>query len=119
MLYEVKNVRQHKNEGFRRWFTDKDFDLIIWYDNNKKINGFQLCYNKSKYERALTWTNSDNKFYHNKIDDGEVPGAVKESPILVADGLFDKINVANDFKESSIQIDPQVSNFVYKKILEY
>lgn len=118
MLYEVKNVRQHKNEGFRRWFTDKDFDLIIWYDNNI-INGFQLCYNKNEYERALTWTNADNTFFHNKIDNGEIPGGFKESPILVADGLFDKVKIANKFKESSKQIDQEISKFVYNKILEY
>ena len=119
MLYEVKNVRQYKKDGFRRWFTDKDFDLIVWYDNNKNISGFQLCYNKSEYERALTWTSSDNNFLHNKIDDGEIPGEFKRSPILIADGLFDKQKVANDFKESSNQIDQEISRFVYNKILEF
>ena len=68
MLYEIKNVKQHKNEGLRRWFTDKDFDLIIWYDyNNKNIDGFQLCYDKSNYERVLTWVRADNIFFHKYI----------------------------------------------------
>ena len=120
MLYEVKNVRQHNKDGFRRWFTDKDFDLIVWYDDDRKnINGFQLCYNKSEYERALTWTNVDNTFFHNKIDDGEIPGSFKKSPILVADGLFDKVKIADEFKKSSDKIDCDISKFVYKKILEY
>ena len=29
-----KNVRQIQGEGFRRWLTDEDFDLIIWYKND-------------------------------------------------------------------------------------
>lgn len=120
MLYEVKNVRQHKNEGLRRWFTDKDFDLIIWYDyNNKNIDGFQLCYDKNNYERALTWIRADNIFFHNKIDDGEIPGTVKQTPILVADGLFDKNKIAEEFKVKSNEIDKKIAKFVYKKILEY
>lgn len=120
MLYEIKNVKQYKNEGLRRWFTDKDFDLIVWYDNeNKNIDGFQLCYDKSNYERALTWTKNDNNFYHNRIDDGEIPGAVKQTPILVADGLFDKFKIAEDFNVKSIEIDKKVAKFVYNKILEY
>ncbi len=119
MLYEVKRVKQYHNEGFRRWFTDNNFDLIIWYDNNKIIKGFQLCYNKSVYERALTWSSANNTFVHNKIDDGEIPGEIKESPILVADGLFDKIKIAEEFKENSNKIDRKIAQFIYNKILEY
>lgn len=120
MLYEIKNIKQHKNEGLRRWFTDGNFDLIIWYDvNNKSIDGFQLCYDKSNYERALTWMKDKNIFFHNKIDDGEIPGTLKQTPILVEDGLFDKNKIAEKFKIESNEIDKKVANFVYKKILGY
>ena len=27
MLVEMKDVRQIPNDGFRRWFTDEEFDL--------------------------------------------------------------------------------------------
>jgi hypothetical protein len=47
MLTEVQNTRQIKNEGRRRWFTDSDFDLIVWYEaDSSSIAGFQLCYEK-------------------------------------------------------------------------
>ncbi len=42
MIVEKKDARQIENEGFRRWFTDDFFDLIVWYEN-KEITGFQLC----------------------------------------------------------------------------
>lgn len=49
MLVELKDVRQIPNDGFRRWFTDEDFDLIVWYEDDK-ITGFQLCYDKKEME---------------------------------------------------------------------
>ena len=88
MLSEINDVKQIENEGYRRWFSDNYFDLIIWY-GDEKIIGFQLCYDKQGSERSLTWI-KNRGFSHNKIDDGEKPGHTKMTPILVADGVFDK-----------------------------
>ena len=57
MLTEFKAVRQIPKDGFRRWFTDQDFDLFVWYEDESKTNivGFQLCYNKRGNQKALTW----------------------------------------------------------------
>jgi hypothetical protein len=52
MLAEIRDVRQIPGEGFRRWFSDGDFDLIVWYAGGE-IAGFQLCYDKGRRERAL------------------------------------------------------------------
>jgi hypothetical protein len=38
----------------RRWLSDDFFDLIIWYRPDDTIYGFQLCYDKPYWERALT-----------------------------------------------------------------
>jgi len=35
MLSEIEHTRQIPNEGYRRWFTDESFDLIVWYMNDK------------------------------------------------------------------------------------
>jgi len=56
MLTEIRNARQVEGEGFRRWFTDDYFDLIVWYGDQNAMIGFQLCYDKQGKERALTWT---------------------------------------------------------------
>jgi hypothetical protein len=89
MLIEVKNVRQIENDGFRRWFRSINMDLYVWYTNKESedIQGFQLCYKLGSEEKALTWK-KELGFIHNTIDDGEVPGSIKETPILVADGVF-------------------------------
>ena len=114
MLVEHKDVRQIENEGFRRWFTDDFFDLIVWYEEDKII-GFQLCYDKSKHERALTWR-SGYGFSHNRIDDGELPGHSKMTPILVEDGDFSKETIAAKFRSESRDIDRGIADFIYEKI---
>ena len=37
----------------RRWIADEYFDLIVWYEDDQTIHGFQLCYDKPGRERAL------------------------------------------------------------------
>jgi hypothetical protein len=118
MLTEFKGVRQREEEGTRRWFFDDYFDLIVWYDNRRQIEGFQLCYEKNYSERALTWMRK-NGFSHDAIDSGEeVPGH-KQTAILVADGVFDKESIARRFKAASKNIDRDIADFVYNKVLEY
>ncbi|MBN1524413.1 MAG: hypothetical protein JW904_08025 [Spirochaetales bacterium] len=116
MLKEFLAVRQVEGEGTRRWFFDEFFDLIVWYKNNKTISGFQLCYDKQHNERALTWY-ADSGYTHDRIDPGETPGEPKRTPILVQDGLFDNITIAGRFKQESAGIAPEISKFVYEKLL--
>ena len=118
MLTEFKGVRQRKEEGMRRWFFDDYFDLIIWYDNNMRIEGFQLCYDKEENEKALTWLKEDG-YSHDAIDSGEdVPGH-KQTAILVADGLFDGKFIAGRFKQASKEIDADIADFVYERLMTY
>ena len=44
MLSEIKRVRQIQGEGYRRWFSDKFLDLIIWYndDGENKIHLYKM-----------------------------------------------------------------------------
>lgn len=118
MLVELKDIKQNKGEDFRRWFADDYFDLIVWYDRNKEITGFQLCYNKEMNERSLTWEKNGG-FSHNKIDDGEIPGQAKMTPVLVPDGTFLKNIIALKFKGMSKKIDSEVADFVYNTLLLY
>ncbi len=119
MLREISNTRQIKGEPRRRWFSDEYFDLIVWLDKNGETVGFQLCYDVSNDQRALTWT-KESGYTHNRVDDGEdSPGNYKASPVLVADGLFPYKEIAEAFKRGSRQINKIISNLVYEKILNY
>ena len=119
MLREIKNPKQYKNEGFRRWFTDDYFDLIIWYlDDKTTITGFQLTYDKEHNERALTWRSSGS-YMHTGVDDGEIYGGYKMSPILVADGSFDKSRITDKFLKAAAELDQDIVSFVHQRLLKY
>lgn len=117
MLYEIVNVRQIPGEGFRRWFTDRDHDLVVWYADRRgaRIDGFQFSYDKNGDEHALTWTR-ERGYEHHRIDAGEVPYANKMSPVLVADGIPDTRTLVDRFERVSGEIEPDVRRFVRQKI---
>jgi hypothetical protein len=118
MLSEIRHTRQVPGEGYRRWFTDEYFDLIVWYDDDAAFYGFQLCYDKMGRERALTWTRNHG-FRHDAIDAGEVPGSPKMTPVIVADGEFSAQPIAQRFRQESASIDPELSLLVYDMILSF
>jgi hypothetical protein len=118
MLTELKNPRQIAGEGRRRWFMDDYFDLIVWYGDDGGMIGFQLCYDKKTRERALTWTR-EGGYHHNRIDDGEIPGHPKMTPVIIADGAFDRNPVAERFRLESAEIDPAVAGFVLETVMGF
>jgi hypothetical protein len=123
MLYEFHDVKQYPEEGFRRWFLDDYFDLIIWYDNNQNLIGFQLCYDKNFNEHAITWhknpQNDNGSYIHTRVDSGDLTFHAKGTPILAADGQFAKLDISQKFKEASQKIEPEIAQFVYQKLLTY
>ena len=119
MIKELKNVRQITGEPRRRWFEDEYFDLIIWLDKDDSVWGFQLCYDREKKPRALTWTKAHGH-KHTGIDDGEhVWGTSKVSPVLVADGAFDAPSVAKRFEKAAAEMPHALASFVLAKVKEY
>ncbi len=65
----------------------------------------------------LTWKKVSG-YTHRRIDDGENrPGHIKSTPILVTDGIFDSVTIANIFNKESKNIDQDIATFVYKKLI--
>ena len=54
-LNEVREFRWTCSEPQRRWFRSDDLDLSVWCDEAGMPRGFQLCYDKARSRRALTW----------------------------------------------------------------
>lgn len=118
-LREVADVRQIEGGRPRRWFQSGDEDLIVWYGEDGGIYGFQLCYDRKKHERALTWMLGKG-YSHNRIDSGEDHAMrYKGSPLLVADGKFDASEIAGRFLEASGNLPREIRDFVLAKIAEY
>lgn len=117
MLKEFTRLRQDK-KSFRRLFSDDQYDLYVWYPNRDmaRIIGFQLVYKSGFDEKALTWTESDG-FLHTKVDDGDKK--TNQSPILVADGLFEYSTVYPGLAARIGEVDPCVRDFIMEKIASY
>ena len=115
MLKEMANVRQALPEPGRRWFADDYFDLMVWVGKSGEFIGFQLCYDKSGDEHALTW-HKKTGFKHHRVDSGELQRPYKATPILVADGVVDFGSLTHLFRERSRIMDQQVARFVLGKI---
>src|SRR6266568_3059053 len=91
MLKEYATQDSPKSKN-RRWFSDENLDLIVWFDPRGRITGFQLCYDKLVHECALTWTEKDG--YHlNIIDTGEEMPDRNDTPVLAEEHIFPKERV--------------------------
>ncbi|HEY6096118.1 MAG TPA: hypothetical protein VIU93_14305 [Gallionellaceae bacterium] len=118
-MREHPDVRQIPGEPRRRWFSSKDFDLIVWLAEDQRISGFELCYDKQRHEHAIVW-NEASGFRHMAVDDGEQrPGRYKATPILVADGLFDVRRIHAAFREASQGLPPEIRNHVLRALEQH
>jgi hypothetical protein len=118
MLREIRDVKQVPGEPRRRWFSDENFDLIVWVDPEDQIIGFQLCYDKETKQKALTWLKDDG-YQHSRIDDGDNPGKMKASPVLETDGHFDREGIGRRFWENKGDVPEKIAGYVYDRILVY
>ena len=120
MLKELVHVRQRAGEGFRRWFRDADFDLIVFYPSQgeEEILGFQLCYRKkpTEDERVFSWYKTGG-YAHTQVDSGESePLHYKKSPVLVADGVFAAETVLKKFLIAAENLPPRITEEVKTRI---
>lgn len=119
MLKEAANIRQNPGEPRRRWFDDEYFDLIVWFEPGEEIWGFQLCYDRERKPRALTWTRQYG-YRHSGIDTGEsVTGTSQVAPVLVEDGLFDSGSVGRKLAVAARDLPKDIAAFVLQKIKEF
>ena len=102
----------------RRWIADDDFDLIVWYEPDGAIHGFQLCDDKPGRERALTWT-PERGFLHTAIDSGESHPTANRSPSLVPDGSFPAQDVRREFLTRGAPLPDEIRELVLRRIAEY
>lgn len=113
MLKETLNTAD-KNT---RWFSDDYFDLIVWHDDQGRITGFQLCYDKKWDERAYTW--KENQLpVHERIDSGETSPLKNMAPILVPDGIAPYDELIKRFRENAVAVDPAICELVLSKLAE-
>jgi hypothetical protein len=111
-------IRPVANDLDRRWISDDYFDLIVWYEPDRQIHGFQLCYDKLRRERALTWTHQRG-FRHSAVDTGEHTPTTNQTPILVAGGAFPVERVKAEFIARSSLLPIELRELVLLRIDHY
>jgi hypothetical protein len=110
--------RQNQGDYLRRFMSDGDFDLYVWFRPNGEFYGFQLCYDKAGRERALTWL-SDRGFSHNAVDSGECNPAKNYAPMIVANHCMPIDVVRAEFSRRSRELDAEIQELVNAKLDEY
>jgi len=113
MLKEYKTVSQEKT-GWRRLFSDENFDLYIWYDQPQGlIIGLQLV-ELSGVEslRALTWEQGRPSYYAGVA----VEGPYNPSPILVINGAFQNDLIFRRFCAADADLPSDIRQLVHRVI---
>jgi len=102
VLTEVKNVRQYPEEGNRRWFMDKDMDLILWFKNDiKNLIGFQISYDKRSVQRTITWKSADEG---------------KTGSSLTCDGPYNRKRIIRLLEQNCTEIESDIINFILHQL---
>jgi hypothetical protein len=119
-LTEINNVRQRDSEGFRRWYLNSFFDVILWYKNNKKdLIGFQFCYSRNNNEKAFTWTEqyTSNRLVSDTFFEKGVSHI--STGILKGEGGHIPEEIIIRFKNESEIINEDIKELIIEKIEEY
>ncbi len=103
MLRELKNDRQNKGDRHRRWFKDEQLEIILWYDDERKLDGFQICYDKLAASRLITWK---------KITTSE--GESKS--ILTSDSPFDRERLYYMIDSRSDRLGSPLKQFILDRL---
>lgn len=118
MLGELSGLAQRSGEpGKRRWFADEEMDLIVWYSDAGAVTGFQLCYDKSGVEHALTWRDTGT-LIHEAVDQGEDLPTENRTPILSSGGAAPLERVARDFAARSAGLETELRSLVLSRLGE-
>lgn len=117
VLHEIKNVKQERGPGRRRWFESDGFDLVVWYDRDDGITGFQICYDLGEGEHALTWR-SGRGFSHAVIDTGDGSPLGNLTPVLNPDSEIPWHDIARVFEERSETLELRLRQLVQDKLAD-
>ncbi len=118
MFKEFAQVKQEAGDGRRRWFSDGERELIVWFDAGSRPVGFQLCYpGAGRREHALTWR-AGGGFAHNRVDTGDTRPDKNLAPILVADGNVPWEKLRRDFAEHCAGLEPALQEFITTRLAE-
>ncbi len=119
-LSENRDVRQRPDEGYRRWFVNEYFDLILWYESIRgELTGFQLCYDRHVDERAFTWQRDrrSNHYVSDRVDGRGI--ASMATAVLHGDAGSVPEDVLSRLNRERGELDAHLLQLITEKITEY
>lgn len=117
MLREIGYIKQSPGQLFRRWFNDELLDLFVWQEEGGRITGFQLCFDKDKDERALSYSEAEGY----ALDDVHTEESSLDmgSPVLRRGAELPFPHLLALLTERGAGIDPRVFRYVKEKLEAY
>lgn len=103
--------------AIKRWFSDQNNDLFVWLNPAGQITAFQFSYGKTVNEHLFSWS-ALHGYSHGRIDDGEHTPFQTMTPIMVPNGTVDCVRVAEMFRSVSELLEPELREFIYRKLCE-
>jgi len=98
--------------------SDDYFDLIVWYAADGSVHGFQLCYERLRNERAVTWIRGEG-FRHDGVDTGDSGPTKNGTPILFPGGVFPGALVLHEFEKRSEDLSREIRQLVLSRLAEF
>ncbi|MES0328154.1 MAG: hypothetical protein ABUK13_08185 [Gammaproteobacteria bacterium] len=106
MLQEISSTHRFNHRKPKRWFTDSNMDLFIWFENQRPVC-FQFNYNKLQQEHSIGW-HAETGFSHTlvKPDKRHVKyrASATSSSECECQCQFDAASIAREFLQASNHI---------------
>lgn len=118
MLREIYSSRQNNHRKLKRWFTDSNMDLFIWFKNQVPVC-FQLSYNKQQQEHSVSW-HIDAGFSHNLVKANNRQSRCRTLFIHSPEREFDVATTAHDFLLACEEsIENSLADFIFARLLKF
>jgi hypothetical protein len=117
MLRETRHVAQVRGDRFRRCFVDERLDLVVWYETDGTIHGFQLTYDPEGSPRVVTWT-PGRGLHHASLDVGEDSPLANRSPVLRSSADYNPDQLLVAFVSAAAELPGAERAFVEARLRE-
>jgi len=117
MLREIASTCRKNNRKFKRWFTDANMELFVWFKDQTPVC-FQLSYDKLSLERSISW-HVEAGFTHSMVKPESRHAKQWISPNHSPDDDFDAAITARQFLVASDNIEAPLADFIFARLIEY
>jgi len=116
MLREISSTRQNNSSKLKRWFTDANMDLFVWFKDQVPVC-FQFSYNDTAQEHAISW-HINHGFDHHLIRNKNYRTQYR-LPASTSTTGFIPARAAHFFVQASEHIETSLADFIFARLLEY